>query len=195
MRESCSKQGSIVFVDDDEGEPDTEGYFEDLLTRLDKQFVTVEPSDAIGNGGAKAGLEQFRVIWNCGQYGYLDDAEQAAVADFLDKGGRLFLMGPEVMWVLDPEESDFARNYLHVVGKEDDVGTTKVTGVAGDPISDGLEITLDFEAWLRGWNRFARAWRRRNARVLQRLRRTLRSPIRRRASLDLLRLHVRGNTG
>ncbi|MDD4791935.1 MAG: S8 family serine peptidase [Firmicutes bacterium] len=140
------EEGSVVFVDDDEGEPDTEGYFEDLLTRLDKQFITVEPLDVIGNGGAKAGLEQFRVIWNCGQYGYLDDAEQAAVADFLDKGGRLFLMGPEVMWVLDPEESDFARNYLHVVGKEDDVGTKKVTGVAGDPISDGLKITLDFDS-------------------------------------------------
>ncbi len=142
--------GSVVFVDDDESAPDTEGYFEDLLTRLKKPFVMVEPSDVMGNGGAKAGLEQFRVMWNCGQYGYLDDAEQSVVADLLDKGGRLFLMGPEVMWVLDPEESDFARNYLHVVGKEDDVGTTKVRGVAGDPISEGLEITLDFTGFVDG---------------------------------------------
>ena len=136
----------IVFVDDDESAPDTEEYFKDLFARLEKQFVKVEPSDVIGNGGAKAGLEQFRVVWNCGQYGSLDDAEQAAVADFLDKGGRLFLMGPEVLWDIDPEESEFVRNYLHVVGKEDDVGTEKVRGVAGDPISDGLEIALDFES-------------------------------------------------
>ncbi len=39
-------------------------------------------------------MEQFRVIWTCAQYGGLDDAEQAAIADFLDKGGRLFLTGP-----------------------------------------------------------------------------------------------------
>jgi hypothetical protein len=83
----------------------------------------------------------------------LDDAEQAAVADFLDKGGRLFLMGPEVLWDIDPEESEFARNYLHVVGKEDDVGTEKVRGVAGDPISDGLEDHPRLrEPGLRGWH-------------------------------------------
>jgi len=28
-------------------------------------------------------------------------------------------------------------------GKEDDVGTTFVTGVEGDPITDGLEIVFD----------------------------------------------------
>ena len=140
----------IVFVDDDEGEPDTEGYWAGILNKLEKQFLVVDPSDVTAPGGAKAGLEQFRVIWNCGQYGTLDDSEQAAVADYLDQGGRLFLSGPEVMWVLDPKTSEFAQNYLHVVGKKDDVGTTKVWGVPGDPITDGLEITLDFGEFVDG---------------------------------------------
>ncbi len=141
---------TIVFVDDDEGEPDTEGYWDWLLTELRKEHVIVEPSDVIAAGGAKAGLEQFRVIWNCGQFGSLDDAEQDAVANYLDQGGRLFLSGPEVMWVLDPEKSEFARNYLHVIGKKDDVGTTKLWGVPGDPITDGLEIALAFGEFVDG---------------------------------------------
>lgn len=140
----------IVYVDDDEGEPDVEDYWASMLDNLNKQYVIVEPDDVLMAGGAKAGLEQFRVIWNCSQFGSLNWREQDGVADFLDKGGRLFLNGPEVMWVLDPETSEFSRNYLHVIGKVDDVGTTKVRGVAGHPLSDGMDITLDFGDFVDG---------------------------------------------
>ena len=134
----------LVFVNDHHpGEDDTGEFWTYLLDRLGKEYVEVGSADVVADGEAKAGLDQFRVIWTCAQYGGLDDAEQAAIADFLNKGGRLFLTGPEVLWELDPDESEFVRNYLHVIGKEDDVGTTFVTGVEGDPITDGLEILFD----------------------------------------------------
>jgi subtilisin family serine protease len=134
----------IVFVNDRHpNESNTSGFWVDLFDKLDKEYVEVRSADVVADSGAKAGLDQFRVIWTCAQYGGLDYAEQAAIADFLDKGGRLFLTGPEVLWELDPDESEFVRNYLHVIGKEDDVGTTFVTGVEGDPITDGLEIVFD----------------------------------------------------
>ena len=134
----------LVFVNDHHpGEDDTGEFWTYLLDRLDKEYIEVGSADVVTDGGAKAGLDQFRVIWTCAQYGGLDDAEQAAIADFLDKGGRLFLTGPEVLWELDPDESEFVRTYLHAIGKEDDVGTTFVTGVEGDPITDGLEILFD----------------------------------------------------
>lgn len=134
----------IVFVNDRHpNESNTSGFWVDLFDKLDKEYVEVRSADVVADSGAKAGLDQFRVIWTCARYGGLDYAEQAAIADFLDKGGRLFLTGPEVLWELDPDESEFVRNYLHVIGKEDDVGTTFVTGVEGDPITDGLEIVFD----------------------------------------------------
>ncbi|MEA4884048.1 MAG: S8 family serine peptidase [Clostridia bacterium] len=137
--------GGVVLVDDDDGKPN-EYYFIDVLDELDVDFAVATPSEAARGRAAASGLEQFRVIWSCGADGWLSGDEEGAVADLLDKGGRLFLNGPEVMWVLDPATSAFSRNYLHVVGKIDDVGTKKVRGVAGDPISDGLLIDLDFGA-------------------------------------------------
>jgi len=136
---------AIVFVNDRHPQEDDTGpYWTGILDKLDKKYQEVSSADVVAQAGAKAGLEQFRVIWTCAMAGDLNEREQAAVADYLDKGGRLFLSGPEVMWVLDPKTSEFARNYLHVVGKDDDVGTTKVWGVPGDPIMGGLEITLDY---------------------------------------------------
>lgn len=138
-----SDAGGIVFVNGcDPREDDTWPYWEGVLEELDKPYVQVGPDDVVGENGAKAGLEQFRVIWTCAMYGGLDEAEQAAVADYLDRGGSLFLTGPEVLWELDPAKSEFVRNYLHVIGKEDDVGANKLWGVPGDPITDGVEITL-----------------------------------------------------
>ena len=141
--------GVIVFVDDDDSDDDTEGYFIDALDAVGAEHIVTPPESIMGDGGAKPGLELYRVVWNCGEHGGLNELEQAAIADFLGKGGRLFLAGQQIMsgFAGAGGVADFARNYLHVTGAELDVGTAYVTGVAGDPVTGGAgKIDLAFPA-------------------------------------------------
>lgn len=65
------------------------------------------------------------------------------MADLLARGGRLVVSGPWVMGGVSPTGGrESARKCLHVVDRKNNVGTTKVWGVEGDPITDGLEIPL-----------------------------------------------------
>jgi len=135
----------IVLVDDHYSDSwdAISAYWTRVMGAINKEFIELKPADVTGEGGAKAGLAQFRVIWTCALFGDLDDDEQAAVADLLDRGGRLLVSGPWVMWGLSSESGrEFARKYLHVAGWKNNVGTTRVWGVEGDPITDGLEIPL-----------------------------------------------------
>jgi len=107
-----------------------------------------------GEYGGQNGLERFRVVWNCGEEGTLNDAERNAIVAFLGNGGRLLLCGQEVMYGLGkvPDGMEFARNYLHVTGIENDVGTAFVTGVEGDPITGNAgKIDLVFPEGFDDW--------------------------------------------
>ena len=146
--------GAIVFVDDDDSDGDTEDYFFEAFDAIGQDYLSITPMLATGENGAKAGFERFIVVWNCGELGGLNDLEQTVMADYLDKGGSLFLTGQEVMFELAFKSlngMDFARNYLHVTSVEHDVGTQYVTGIEGDPISDGVTLYLqfppDFDDW------------------------------------------------
>lgn len=151
---TVSNPGGVVFVDDDDSDGDTEEHFFAAFDAIRQDYVAVSPElvmgGADGTNGAKAGLERFRIVWNCGELGGLDEAEQLAVADYLDKGGALFLVGQEVMFGL-PSGSAFARDVLHVKGVEHDVGTAWVEGVDNDPITDGMMIYLGFPPGFDDW--------------------------------------------
>ncbi len=146
--------GVIVFVDDDDSNDDTEGYFIDALDAIGAKHIVTPPGSIMGEDGAKPGLELYRVVWNCGEHGGLDELEQAVIVDFLGKGGRLFLAGQQIMSGLASSGgvADFARDCLHVTGAELDVGTAYVTGIAGDPVTGGagkvnLAFPEDFDDW------------------------------------------------
>lgn len=146
--------GSVVFVDDDDSDGDTEHYFFYAFDAIGQDYISVTPEMVIAENGAKPGIERFRVVWNSGELGGLNDEEQAAVADVLDKGGALFLAGQEVLFQLAFESTngmEFAREYLRIVDVEHDVGTQYVQGVDDDPISLGatvyLEFPPDFDDW------------------------------------------------
>ncbi len=148
-------ENGVVFVDDDDSNSDTEDYFFAAFEAIGQDYVSVMPSIVTGKYGGRAGLDRFRVVWNCGELGGLNDAEQTAVADFLSSGGHLFLAGQEVMFQLAFKSlggMDFAREYLHVTDVEHDVGTAYVTGVAGDPITGGAHrVDLVFPAGFDDW--------------------------------------------
>jgi|CZCA01.1.fsa_nt_gi subtilisin family serine protease/PKD repeat protein len=151
---SILNPGAVVFVDDDDSDGDTEDYFFNSFDAIGQDYLSVIPKLVIGENGAKTGLERFRVVWNCGELGGLNQLEQMAVADLLDKGGSLFLAGQEVMFELAYKSAngmDFARNYLHVTAVEHDVGTQYVEGVENDPITMDARIYLEFPPGFDDW--------------------------------------------
>lgn len=146
--------GSVIFVDDDDSDDDTEYYFFDAFDAIGQEYLPVPNIVMTGEYCGLVGLERFLVVWNCGELGGLNQLEQATVAEFLGKGGRLFLAGQEVMFGLDKSAPGkaFAREYLHVAGVEHDVGTAYVTGVAGDPVTGGAgQVDLVFPEGFDDW--------------------------------------------
>jgi len=148
------KPGSVVFVDDDDADDYQGGQFDAAFEALEQDYVAILSELITGQYGGQDGLERFRVVWNCGEEGTLNEAEQNTIAEFLGKGGRLLLCGQEVMYGLGqtPGGMEFARDYLHVLDVENDVGTAFVTGVEDDPVTGNIgKIDLvfpeDFDDW------------------------------------------------
>jgi hypothetical protein len=66
----------------------------------------------------------------------LSAANEAALAVYLDQGGRLFLSSQEYLY--DRGLTDFGRNYLHIGQYTDDQRAATVSGVDGNPVGGGL---------------------------------------------------------
>ena len=87
------------------------------------------------------------VVWDAGAaLPTLDAADRAALGAYLDGGGRLFVSGQDIAWELATQQGGvglpWLRAYLHADYVADDVNNYLLTGVAGDPISDGLHLTI-----------------------------------------------------
>lgn len=86
------------------------------------------------------------VIWFTGddRTTSLTSDEQQEIAQYLDAGGWLVLSGQNIGYDLivdgSAEDSLFYRNYLHAQFISDTVNSTKMLGVAGDPIGDKLFV-------------------------------------------------------
>jgi len=88
------------------------------------------------------------VVWAAGEEGSADESfaqvEQAAVADYLDHGGNLFVSGAEIAYDLDPTgnsaataaDRTFYQAYLRARYDGDDAGTFAVTGASGGIFAD-----------------------------------------------------------
>ena len=133
----------ILFVDDDAGEA-YEHYFTDAL---DANAYMSWDVDAQGAPTASQMMPFQTVIWSTG-YDYsatLTAADQTALSIYLDGGGNLFLSSQDVLYDIGGGVlSWFARDYLHVGSHKSDVQTVTATGVSGDPISDGMSLSLTY---------------------------------------------------
>jgi hypothetical protein len=76
----------------------------------------------------------------------LTPAQQAAVSAYVDGGGSLFLASMEVLTRLGAN-SPFRTNVLHVQAFDEDVGVPEVYGMDNDPISNGMDLVLDYSAY------------------------------------------------
>jgi spore germination protein YaaH len=94
-----------------------------------------------------------KVVWMLGEESTVDEtfssAEQAAVTNYLGKGGRLFVSGAEIGWDLvattnaTTADKQFFTNVLRAVYAADSGGTGQVTGTAGGFLS-GVSIGFNY---------------------------------------------------
>ncbi|MHA1290185.1 MAG: C1 family peptidase, partial [Candidatus Thorarchaeota archaeon] len=148
------KKGDILIVDDDDDywyddySPDCEKYYEDALIA---NGITYDIWDCavrgyLNNINYYGNIlnEYDAVIWLTGENwdGNLTYNEKNALIDYMNNGGNLFISNAETD---DISRSDptFLQNYFYVdCVTYDTVGYYTLNGVSGDPISDGMTITI-----------------------------------------------------
>ncbi|MCW2778240.1 MAG: hypothetical protein JWN17_1965 [Frankiales bacterium] len=138
-----------LVVDGDDDGPDAKTAYQDALTANGVPFATwdLKARPTLPGGYLAA---HRTVVWETGNsYPAPVAAYEPVLTRFLDKGGRLFLSGQDV---LDQSAGTtaFVRTYLHVAwdgsDRQNDIPTKAVTGLPGDPVGKGLgPVTLDHD--------------------------------------------------
>lgn len=96
-----------------------------------------------------ADLRTYRVVlWRIAEFSTtaptgLTLVEQAAIRDYLNSGGSLFIASMELISRLGLN-SPFVREVLHVSDFVEDAAVTSLNGVPNHPISDGMTLELDY---------------------------------------------------
>jgi hypothetical protein len=131
----------IIFIDNDAGDPygNVESYFTGALESLGVGVYDVAYNTSI----EMQHLDEYAVVvWFTGALdsGTVTGNDQALLSAYLDGGGKLFITGQDIG--KDIGGTSFYSNYLHAVFKTDDVNFYGILGIAGDPIGDGLNLTI-----------------------------------------------------
>jgi hypothetical protein len=139
----------ILLVDDDRSRV-YEPYFEDSLDRLGRPHSRWEAA-VLGGPTAEEMAPYCAVVWFTGVDGLttLAPGDQAELAAYLGAGGRLFITGmnlAEDLWSgasATAADKAFYEDWLHAtVDLPAETPTPSVDGVGGDPIGDGLALSL-----------------------------------------------------
>ncbi len=83
------------------------------------------------------------VIWFTSFESYLTltGGNERDLTDYLEQGGKLFFSSQDY---LGERFADFAQDMLHVTGYTWDVYSTLESGMTGDPISDGMSLSMSY---------------------------------------------------
>ena len=131
----------LLIVADDGGAGYADDYFGPAVATTGTSHAIWERSlDEITAGT----LTRFaRVIWQTGnKVGGLRPADRLAIQHYVDGVGRFFLSGENVVADTFESASAWAQTVLRVAYKGDEQGEPNVSGVDGDPVSNGLELDL-----------------------------------------------------
>jgi len=133
----------ILLVDDD-GAESYEDYFIDALEHHGYSYGLW---DRNAGAASAAILNQFdAVVWNLGwAFPTLDATDRANLTAYLEAGGRLFITGQDLGWEMQDiggAAYQWYRDYLHATFVSDDTNLYGLSGVSGDPISDGLDLVI-----------------------------------------------------
>ena len=142
---------AVLLVDDEE--LDHENIYISALEKLGISYIYWDHN----TNGTPTNLTGYStVIWSCEwTFPSLDENDRTIIADYLDNGGNFFLSGQDIGWDLCDNtvnnneffESNgasltFYEDYLHARYLEDDSDYSSLTGIAGDPIGDGLSFNI-----------------------------------------------------
>ena len=140
--------GTEILVMDDDGGEDYESYYE---SAVDPGYIQARwrRSDQVPT---QEDLSHFRaVLWETGEERpTLTQEDRDAIGGFLDDGGRLFISGQDIGFSLADPSSDeysqgtleFYNDYLSAEYLSDDIGSFSLSGIPGDPISDGIDLVI-----------------------------------------------------
>ena len=134
----------VLLVDDDGGAGYGAQYFEPAIASTGKTSATWNRSSA---GLSAEVLANFDVVvWQCGwAFPTVDEDDRAALTEYLDGGGSLFITGQDIGWEMYDQggaSQAWYNNYLHASFVNDDTNMLNLTGVPGDPIADGLSFGI-----------------------------------------------------
>jgi hypothetical protein len=129
----------ILLVDDDNG-AGYEAYYTAALDSLGSSY-DVWTVATQGSPDAATLKGYGIVVWFTGDdYSTtLTAADEAALGEFLDAGGRLFLSGQDIGFDTQGEPGGFMANKLHTTFRFDDTNTYSLTGTA---FLDGLKLSI-----------------------------------------------------
>jgi len=134
-------RAQTVVIDDDNGA----NYAEYFSAALNTNGYNYDDYSTLLSGAISlAELEQYDyVVWACGneQSNTLTQSDREALQSFLNGGGSLLLGGQGIDVDADVRNSAFYSDYLHSQSGGAS-GSTQLTGVGGDPISDNANLIL-----------------------------------------------------
>ena len=136
-----------LLVDNDGNIPDVQSFYTTALTSVRPTFDVwdLAATPVLPTGYMKA---HKNIVWFTGA-SYPDPIGiyETGLAAFLDNGGRLFMSGQDIL-DQGAGTTSFVSNYLHILwdGSEtqNDKATANVTGVTGNPVTNGIgTVPLD----------------------------------------------------
>ena len=142
----------VLLVDDDDGQNNVEGYYTNIFDDLGVLYAVWDHA-SLGSPTPFI-LSNFPiVIWACEwTFPSLDLDDMAAVEDYLNNGGNLFISGQDIAWEFNEGSLsgyvDFFETYFHAVYYADNSGVQSIDGIVGDEIGDGLS----FDVYQPGWD-------------------------------------------
>ncbi len=142
------KNGEVLFVDDDGGNAWEQNYYR-AFDSAGVAYTSVGQAD-VAAIASQISPALFRAIfWNV-SWGFpaLIPSDISFLEGYLDQGGSLFIAGQDIGWDIfesgsgTPAAMNFYHTYLGANYLADASGGTSMTGIAGDPITDGISFSL-----------------------------------------------------
>lgn len=128
----------ILFVDDDENDPNIESYYEDSFNNLGLAYDKWVIYDSAGAGPSAAAMANYEiVVWATGE----DYSNTLTPTDTTEIGlyllnvmnpGKMWLSSQDVLYDIGPV------SWMHVSSHTDDIGCTQATGIG--PIMTGTSF-------------------------------------------------------
>ena len=125
--------------------------FTDALGQAHVSYEVWDLTDPARPSPSLNDLKPFEVvIWRLSDNLFSDStltpSQQSTLRSYVNSGGALFIASMELLSRLDTN-STFASSVLQIRGVDENVGVLEVTGLDNDPISNGMDLHLDYSVY------------------------------------------------